>query len=181
MKNRFAEMDCFILAGGQSNLENDFKTDGDLTQLEVGYRRYAAIFENVKLVLKKEQATEKYLNYPFICDEESGRSAVVGIKAALSQANSEPLFIGSTDLADFPLELAVDLVNQYDGELFLGYYDASRDSGKNQPLFGIFSRKLAEHLDKSCSSLGELAQILEREGRMMPLPSGVTAGQIGLG
>ncbi|MCP4686072.1 MAG: hypothetical protein GY867_11605, partial [bacterium] len=75
MDNRFAEMDCFVLAGGRSNPGEDFQPAGDLTRIEKGYRRYAAVFEKVKLVLKKDQATERYLNYPHICDNASDRSA----------------------------------------------------------------------------------------------------------
>jgi hypothetical protein len=58
MANRFTQMDCFILAGGPHNPTKDFEPEGDLTRLENGYRRYAAIFEKVRLVLKPEQATE---------------------------------------------------------------------------------------------------------------------------
>jgi molybdopterin-guanine dinucleotide biosynthesis protein A len=181
MKNRFAEMDCFVLAGGRSNVENDFKAAGELTHLEKGYRRYATVFEKVKLVLKKEQATEKYLNYPHICDEESDRGAVIGIKAALKQAGSEPIFIGSSDLVDFPLELAVELVNRYDGELFLGYCDASQPAGSYQPLFGVFSRELVDRLQEAGQSLRDLSRLLARVGKLMPLPSGIPADRLGIG
>lgn len=181
MKNRFAEMDCFVLAGGKSNQSEDFQPDGDLTRLEKGYRRYAAVFEKVKLVLKKDQATERYLNYPHICDEASDRGAVVGIKAALQHSESEAMFIGSSDIADFPLELAAELVKSYNGELFLGYCDQSDQAGKYQPLFGIFSKRLVGHLEAAGLSLQEFSKTLLREGRLMPLPSHVPAGQLGLG
>ena len=181
MTNRFAEMDCFVLAGGRSNESEDFEKVGELTRLEKGYRRYAAVFEKVRLVLKKDQATERYLNYPHICDEVSDRDAAVGIKAALEQSDCEAVFIGCSDIADFPLELAAELVKNYNGELFLGYRDESGRAGKYQPLFGVFSKKLVQHLESAGLSFKGLSEMLNREGRLMPLPEGVTAGQLGLG
>jgi len=181
MKNRFAEMDCFVLAGGKSNESEDFQRVGELTRLEKGYRRYAAVFEKVKLVLKKDQATERYLNYPHICDEVSDRDAVIGIKAALEQSDSEAVFIGSSDIVDFPLELAAELVKSYNGELFLGYRDDSGEADSYQPLFGIFSKRLAGHLDSNGFTLKELSQLLSREGRLVPLPEHVPGVQLGLG
>jgi len=181
MENRFAEMDCFVLAGGRSNPSEDFEPVGELTRLEKGYRRYAAIFEKVRLVLKKDQATERYLNYPHICDDASDRGAVIGIKAALEQSDSEAVFIGSSDIVDFPLELAAALVKSYDGELFLGYRDDSGQSGRHQPLFGVFSKRLASHMETVGLSLQEFSKMLGREGRLIPLPSEVPAGQLGLG
>ncbi|MCP4684950.1 MAG: hypothetical protein GY867_05810, partial [bacterium] len=153
----------------------------DLTRIEKGYRRYAAVFEKVKLVLKKDQATERYLNYPHICDNASDRSAVVGIKAALEQSDSEAVFIGSSDIVDFPLELAAELVKSYKGELFLGYRDESGQAARPQPLFGVFSKRLVQRLEAVGLSLQEFSNLLGREGRLMPLPSGVPAGQLGLG
>ncbi len=166
--NRFAEMDCFVLAGGRSNEAQDFLTEGGLPRLEKSYRRYATIFEKVRLVLKPGQARERYLNYPHICDEDSRRGVEVGIMAALRQSRSEALFIGSSDIVDFPLELAVDLVRKYDGELFLGYCDDSSDS--RQPLFGIFSKKLLGRLREAGRAGLELSGLLDREGKLLPLP-----------
>jgi molybdopterin-guanine dinucleotide biosynthesis protein A len=169
MENRFAEMDCFVLAGGKSNATEDFEPIGDLTRLEKGYRQYAAVFEKVRLVLKKEQATERYLNYPHVCDTRSEVSPMVGLQTALEQADSEAVFIGSSEIVDFPLELAVELVKSYDGEMFLGYYDASKP-GNRQPLFGIFSKKLISHLSGVGSRSVELSEILEQQGKLIPLP-----------
>jgi len=179
--NRFAEMDCFVLAGGRSNETEDFQRVGELTRLEKGYRRYAAVFEKVKLVLRRDQATERYLNYPHICDSDADRGAVIGIKAALTQSESDAVFIGSSDIADFPLELVAALVKSYNGELFLGYRDMTGPTDRYQPLFGIFSKRLVSHLEAAGLSLQEFSKMLGREGRLMPLPAGVPAGQLGLG
>ncbi len=181
MSNRFAEMDCFVLAGGRSNVTEDFQQAGELTRLEKGYRRYAAVFEKVKLVLKKDQATERYLNYPHICDDASDRGAVVGIRAVLEQSESDAVFIGSSDIVDFPLELAADLVKSYNGELFLGYREDSGTTDRHQPLFGVFSKRLVRHLEAAGLSLKEFSSMLSREGKLMPLPAGVPAGSLGLG
>ncbi len=177
MRNRFAEMDCFVLAGGRRNLAEDFLPVGDITKLEKGYRRYAAIFEKVILVLKKDQAVERYLNYPHVCDERSEQAAVVGVRTALEQAGSDAVFIGSSEFHDFPLELAVELVNHYNGELFLGYCDREQ-SGKHQPLFGIFSRKLKDCL--SGSDGPDLLRLLGQVGRLVPLPDEISGERLGL-
>jgi molybdopterin-guanine dinucleotide biosynthesis protein A len=179
MTNRYAEMDCFVLAGGPQNPSRDFEPDGELTRLEKGYRKYAAVFEKVKLVLKREQATERYLNYPHVCDLKDESSAVIGVVTALGQAESDEVFIGSSEITDFPLDLIVDLVDQYDGELFLGYAADSATS-RPQPLFGIFSTRLLAHLDQSDLQASEFLELLDREGRLMPLPPEVSAAQIGL-
>lgn len=180
MTNRFAEMDCFVLAGGPHNPSKDFEPVGELTRLERGYRKYASVFEKVKLVLKKEQATERYLNYPHVCDAVDESSAVIGVATALDQAESEAVFIGSSEITDFPLDLIVDLVDRYDGELFLGYGDDSQTS-RRLPLFGVFSTRLLAHLDQNDLQGSKFMELLDREGRLMPLPSEVSATQIGLG
>jgi molybdopterin-guanine dinucleotide biosynthesis protein A len=179
MRNRFAEMDCFVLAGGKRNLTEDFQPVGDITRLEKGYRRYAAIFEKVFLVLKKDQAVEHYLNYPHVCDERPEQAAVIGVRTALEQAESDAVFIGSSEFHDFPLELAVDLVKRYDGELFLGYCNAER-SDNHQPLFGIFSRKLKDCLADSGADTHDLRHLLGQVGRLLPLPEAIPGERLGL-
>jgi molybdopterin-guanine dinucleotide biosynthesis protein A len=180
MNNKFTQMECFVLAGGARNPVNDFTPDGELTHLEKSYRRYAKVFENVRLVLKADQATERYLNYPHICDQESRRSAVVGIQAALAQAQSEAVFIGSTEISEFPLELAADLVRQYNGELFLGYCDSSTEPTRHQPLFGIFSKKLLAQFAEAGQTALDLARFLAQKGRLLPLPTGASGSVLGL-
>lgn len=179
MQNRFREMDCFVLAGGKSNQERDFQPDGDLTRLERGYRRYAAVFERVTLVLKKDQARELYLNYPYVCDESTEHGAVHGIEEALRQSGSDAVFIGSTEIRDFPLELVVELVRNYQGESFLGYQSVHQ--GVAQPLFGIYNKKLVESLNEGkAADLTELMQLLARDGKLLPLPDPTLAEQLNL-
>ncbi len=179
VRNRFQTMDCFVLAGGKENRERDFQSDGELTRLERGYRRYAAVFERVTLVLKKEQASGHYLNYPHVCDETSDHGALHGIEAALRGADSDAIFIGSSEITDFPLELLVELVKNYQGEAFLGYQDSRQ--GTAQPLFGIYNKKLAARLNESgTSDMSELTHLLAREGRLLPLPDSTMTEQINL-
>lgn len=172
MKNKFAEMDCFLLAGGQDNEKRDLKRDGDITRLERSYRRYAKVFEKVKLVLKQNQARAPYVNYPHICDDENTHGAAVGVKTALRKAHSDAVFIGTTDLVDFPLELAAELVKRYNGELFLGYQGWLDDDSDGRPLFGVFSRELVKFLDAGDRSLEALRQVIATEGTLVPLPHG---------
>lgn len=177
MTTTFREMPCFLLAGGKSNSFEDFQADGDLTRLERTYRRYAALFERVWLVLKRDQAKERYLNYPHVCDDSAEHRPIAGLTAALKQANADAAFVGSTDAADFPLELIVDLVRNYQGEMFLGY----RSKDGRQPLFGICSSKLAVRLEALTDQTRESLQaLLASEGRLLPLPEGVDAARLGL-
>ncbi len=177
MTQSFREMPCFLLAGGKSNCIEDFQTDGDLTRLERTYRRYASLFERVWLVLKPDQAKERYLNYPHVCDAAAEHKPIAGLTAALKQANAEAAFVGSTDAADFPLELIVDLVRNYHGEMFLGY--AGKDG--RHPLFGIYSSKLAHRLESLENQTSEgLEALLASEGKLLPLPDGVDAARLGL-
>jgi molybdopterin-guanine dinucleotide biosynthesis protein A len=179
MKNRFADMDCFVLAGGEQNPARDFETDGDLTRLEKGYRRYAALFERVTLVLKREQAVERYLNYPHVCDEETERDPMIGVRTALQRADSDPVFIGTSEIGDFPLELAVALVRDYNGELFLGYGERSK-SGSPRPLFGVFSKRLINRIDAIGTGTGAFQELLAAEGRFVSPPDEISAQTLGL-
>lgn len=171
MKNRFAEMDCYLLAGGKDNPTRDLKRDGDMTRLEKGYRQYAKLFEKVTLVLKEHQATVPYVNYPHVCDEEASHGAVVGVKTALQESESDAVFIGSTDIVDFPLELIFDLVSQYDGQPFLGYAGWINQPDHPQPLFGVFNKSLARRLESADQTIDALRDLLVREGTFLPLPS----------
>ena len=74
MNNRFRTMPCYLLAGGRRNLATDFEPVGSLSRLERCYRHYARVFERVTLVLKPDQARERYLNYPYICDDDAAQS-----------------------------------------------------------------------------------------------------------
>lgn len=176
MNNRFAQMDCFILAGGPNNPQSDFETEGDLTRLEQSFRKYAAVFERVRLVLKQGQAVERYLNYPFVCDDDPRSSAAVGLATALRNSQSEAVFVGSSDIRDFPLELVVDLVKRYDNEMFLGY----RIGDQPQVVFGICHRRLAGRLQEMTElSRPKLEQLLSDCGRLLPLPESASGHQAG--
>jgi molybdopterin-guanine dinucleotide biosynthesis protein A len=180
MKNRFKEIDCFILAGGASNRREDFQPHGELTRLEQGYRNYARLFERVTLVLKKDQAREWYLNYPHVCDESPELAPIHGVEAALQNAESEVVFIGSADIFDFPPQLVADLIRSYDGELFLGYRRRTTRTGAVQPLFGLYNRQAVLKLTHRQNGPANLASLLKTEGRLLPLPETVSADQFGL-
>ena len=174
-------MTCFILAGGKDNGRKDFTSVDGLPRLEKGYRRYAAVFEKVKLVLKAEQAREKYLNYPYVCDDEPDHNVLAGVRTALNSAGTEAVFIGSSEIIDFPLELLVNLVRNYRGESYLGYCRDDGDAGSSQPLFGIYNKRLAPKLTEALrEGAANLASVLRKEGRMIPLPSDVSADLLGI-
>jgi len=167
MTARLREMCCYILAGGKSNVAQDFVPVGELTRLETGYRRYAALFELVKLVIKEEQAREHYLNYPHVIDSTPTRSAAVGVATALADASSDFVFVGSSDIVDFPLRKAVELIRNYNGEAFLGY--ASEDGDQRQFLFGIYNKKALSRLSGAVESGDpDLALLMKDDARLLP-------------
>ncbi|MCB2230041.1 hypothetical protein KQH82_04940 [bacterium] len=181
MENPFREMTCYVLAGGERGRDEHFVKEGPLTRLEKSYRRYAAVFERVALVLKEDQAREKYLNFPHVCDEETDSCPAYGVKAALDSAETDAVFIGSLEIGEFPLHLAVELVREYNGEAFLGYYDPKADPDRSQPLFGIYSTELAPKIKAMLASgKRDLRELMSGAGRLLPLPEGVPAASIGL-
>ena len=180
-QNMFRDMPCFILAGGKHNQHRDFQDMDGVTRLERGYRRYAAVFEKVKLVLKRDQARERYLNYPHVCDDDPDYGELVGLHTALNQPGCEAVFIGSSEIIDFPLELVVNLVKNYRGEPYLAYFDQDASEHPRQPLFGIYHRSLAPRIAEALSQGRRSMEVLpEGEGRMIPLPEGVPGEQIGI-
>ncbi len=176
----FHRMDCYILAGGKADREQDFENAGDLTRLEKSFRHYAAIFDRVKLVIKSEQATERYLNYPHVCDLLPESSSTVGVSTALEDANSEAVFIGSSGIADFPPRLLVDLVKRYNGEQFLGYYDSKRSRDNCQMFFGIYNKRLAAKLVGKEQIADSIASLVGDDATLIPLPEDVDAQLIGI-
>lgn len=175
MSKWYKEMDCYILAGGENNPATDFKKSGDLHKLERSYRNYAKVFEKVKLVIKKGQAKEQYLNYPHVCDETTHTKPVVGVATALNDAESDAVFIGSSEIGEFSPALLVELVKNYNGESFLGY----TDNNNPQPLFGIYNKRLAENLPSEFDSIC-VTDLLDQQARLLPLPEHIDAQSIGL-
>jgi molybdopterin-guanine dinucleotide biosynthesis protein A len=173
-------MNCYILAGGKQNRDRDFASAGEITRIEKSFRNFAAVFDKVKLVIKRDQAKEGYLNYPHVCDRKDWPNAVVGVATALNDAQSEAVFIGSSDMLDFPLDLLVNLIKEYDGESFLGYYDQSSGDRARQPLFGIYKRDLFEQINLDQKRPTSVEDLLSGDVKLIPLPEGIDASCIGL-
>lgn len=131
MHERFTEMPCFLLAGSATGRSDDFEFDGELTRLERRYRRYATIFEKVILIINPEDAREWYLNYPYVCKQDSDSDFKTGVAAALKAAGASSVFIDCADLESVPLEALVHTVRTYDGEPHLGitYSDLQYNGG----------------------------------------------------
>lgn len=180
MKNAFRGISCFVLATDKTDRKRHFEPAGDITRLEKSYRHYAKLFERVTLVLSREQVNERYLNYPHVTDDRSRQDPAHAVETALKHARTDTVFIGSSDIDEFPLHLVVELVRQYEGEPFLGY-QLPDDDGRSQPLFGIYSREFADRIaGASLKEADELRDFAAREGRLLPLPEGVQPDAIGL-
>lgn len=177
---RLAATPCFILAGGEENPAADFADQNGEARIEQSYRRFAALFSSVRIVIRPEQATGRYLNYPMVIDRRSERGALVGIETALTESTGEAVFIGSSHFDRFPLRLASNLVANYNGEPFFGYGDPSSNPNWQQPLFGIYHQRLAEQITRALST-GErdVRAIIDAGARMLPLPK-EAAEELGL-
>lgn len=173
----FKEMSCYILAGGEDNPKDDFLKIGEITRLEKSFRSYAAVFDKVKIVIKNDQAKEKYLNYPHICDEQELKSAAVGVEAALKDANTEAVFIGRSDINEFPLSLLVKLVKSYNGEAFMGYVNKNNN---HQPLFGIYSKELQSKFGTTDVDKFAFDKVQDENIKLLDLPDDIQAECIGL-
>jgi molybdopterin-guanine dinucleotide biosynthesis protein A len=181
MTDKFARMNCYLIAS-DGKADTDGSRDGEsFKRLEKSYQRYASIFENVSLVLNPELAREGYLDFPHVCKKSKDICPVESVALAIKNANSEAVFIGSADISDFPLELAVKLVREYNGESFLGYRGPSDENRPTQPLFGIYSKKMAAELtDLDSEDSDRFMQLLGEVGKLMPISDSSAAAQIGI-
>jgi len=180
MSQQFKQMNCYLLAGGKSNNREDFSKQGELTRLENTYRRYAAIFDNVKLVIKAEQAREHYLNYPHVIDDSDRQHFAVGLKTALNDATSDAIFIGSSDVFEFPLELPVHLVKNYNGESYLGYSEQDDPDDKHL-LFGIYNRAMLPDILQAAELPTEKSgDLIRSSSRLIPRPNKVNEQSVPL-
>ena len=171
----FKQMSCYILAGGEENPLEDFQMVGGTTRLENSFKNYARVFDRVKLVIKEDQAKEKYLNYPHVCDQLAENKPVVGVAAALEDADTDAVFIGRSDITDFPLKLLVNLIKSYNGESFLGYVDKDNNQ---KPLFGIYNKRLTDRLDISPELT--LDDLLVDDARFLEIPEDIESDVLDL-
>lgn len=178
MPQQFKQMSCYLLAGGKSNNSEDFSKQGELTRLENTYRRYAAIFDNVKLVIKADQAHEHYLNYPHVIDNSDRRHFSVGLQTALNDATSDAIFVGSSEVFEFPLELPVHLVKNYNGESYLGFSEQD-DSDDKQLMFGIYNRAMLPDLLQAAELPTEKSsELIRSSSRLIPRPDRVSGQSV---
>lgn len=165
-------MSCYILAGAVTGGGRD-EADCDMEKVEKGYRQYARIFEDVKLVLTKEQAKEKFLNYSHVYEKQETPQLANSLKAALNDSKADCIFVGSADIINFSLELPVKLIKEYDGESFMGYEFDDKE-GKNKFQFGIYNKKLlATLLDISPDSSESIDSVLLADSRLLKFPEGM--------
>lgn len=176
MSKWFNKMDCYILAGGENNPQKDFSREGELTRLEKSFQSYAKIFDKVKVVIKEKQAKEKYLNYPHVTDQSSEQKPLVGVAAALDHSEKEAVFIGSSEIKDFPPTLLYNLIKNYDGESFMGY--TKGDS--TQPLFGIYHKRLFDRIDESSLEQMTVEDLIPEDAKLLELPEKYDENCIGL-
>ncbi len=174
-------MNCYLVAP-EENSDNDNSRGGEnFKRLEKSYRRYASIFENVSIVLRSDLAREGYLDFPHICNDLEENCPVESVMEALKNANSEAVFIGSAKISDFPLELAVKLVREYNDEPFLGYSSPTEADQPAQPLFGIYNKKIRAELSVlESNDSSNFMQLLGEVGKLVPIPDSEAGHQIGI-
>ncbi len=172
VSNAIEKMSCYILAGSNTVACGD-EVDYDMEKIERGYRKYARIFEDVKLVLTQKQAKEKFLNYPHVCEQEETPLLANSLKAALKDSKTDYIFVGSADITNFSLELPVNLIKEYGGESFMGY-DFEDQDGSNKFQFGIYNKKLlSKLLDIKPDDDQSIDSLLLSDGRLLKFPEGM--------
>lgn len=175
----FKEMNCYILTGDESEPMSRTSSFDRRMKLEHSFRNYAAVFDKVKLVINKEQEKDEYLNFPHVCNETGKKHSTVDIARALEDADSDAVFIGTTDIYDFPLSLLAKLLKEYNGESFLGYV-SDRDGGSPQPLFGIYNKRVSRNLPVDKPSAISFESVLDDDYKLLILPDEVDSSCIGL-
>ncbi len=165
----YKEMSCFLIVPKQP--ESIFKTDKIVqrAKLEQSFRNYAAVFENVKLVLTHSQAKEHYLNFPHICCTDNSDPTSY-LSRLINYTVSEAVFIGHTDIGDFPISILANLLKAYNGELFMGY--KSNNQQFNQKQFGIYHKNLISTITDSKEEI-ELDSLDKNRCRLLPFPKTV--------
>ncbi len=183
VSNEIEKMRCYIITNSQppdqdkqesgENNENNENKSYDMDKLESGYKQYARIFEDVKLVLSADQAKESFLNYPHVCNKSDSRNFSDSLKTILEDSDGEYVFIGSSDIDNFSLELPLNLIRQYDGESFLGYTNDT-ETNKNNFHFGIYNKKLLGKLNEiPDGDTKSVEELLATESRLVEFPEGL--------
>ena len=135
----FKEMDCYLFLN--DNSPGRFKMD-KITQrakLESSFRNYAAVFEKVKIVINESQIKEHYLNFPYIVHTDN-RNVSLNLSTLLEDATSDAIFVGHTNLVDFPISILANLIKSYNGEMFMGYNSPKHNTDLLP--FGIYHKSI---------------------------------------
>ncbi len=169
MKRSGPPFACYLYASGEQDDTDHFQPVDNMTRLEKGYRRYAKVFESVKLLLDEQRHNHAwYHNYPHLALPADECEKIDAVTAALEDAPTDAIFIGASEIDRFPLSMLVELVKEYSGESFLGF----EGMGSHQPWFGIYSKKALSQL-KADGNPRHLA-----DSRLLPLPDDVNPDTI---
>lgn len=167
----YKEMDCFLLTQTTQKQKHTLDKIAQRAMLEQSFRNYAAVFDKVKLVISESQAKEHFLNFPFVSHSKNS-SDEFDLLPLLKNANSEAVFIGHTNLVDFPISILVELIKSYNNEMFLGYKSPSTSSQKLN--FGIYNKSIIPTLEKTASP--QIRKVADtRRFKFLSVPEAVQA------
>lgn len=140
----YKEMNCYVIARPDNKTKKSVSAFDQRAKIEHSFRQYAAVFSKVKLVVEPEQEKDIFLSFPRLIDESQTAKSRLSLKKAFADADSDAVFIGTTDINDFPISLLSNLVKKYNGEKFLGY-KIDDDEKSGQHLFGIYKNSDENH------------------------------------
>ena len=140
----YKEMNCYIIARPDNKTKKSVSAFDQRAKIEHSFRQYAAVFSKVKLVVEPEQEKDIFLSFPRLIDESQSLKNRISLKKAFADADSDAVFIGTTDINDFPISLLSNLIKKYNGEKFLGYKIGDEDKS-GQQLFGIYKNSTDNH------------------------------------
>ena len=142
----YKEMDCYLLTDTTPTQKYNFDKIVQRAQLEQSFRNYAAVFDKVKLVISDSQAKEHFLNFPHISIAKKSFEEA-DLLNLLRNSKSEAVFIGYTNLVDFPISILSKMLQTYNNEMFMGY--DSKPSKSHSLSFGIYNKSMIPALEKS--------------------------------
>lgn len=143
---------AYVLAGGRSRRMGHgqdklfLELDG-VTLLERTLNICKEVFATVKISAKdpdKFEALECHLNFAVVTDWSGADGPLAGIVASLEDCGEGACFITAVDFCDLNAKIVTSLAKQYNGENYFGL----QEHGDLQPLCGIYSTAVKEHLRK---------------------------------
>jgi molybdopterin-guanine dinucleotide biosynthesis protein A len=139
-----------ILAGGKSSrmgVNKSFLKLGSQTIIERIVNLMKSIFSEV-IIITNTPDEYKFLNLPLYEDIYKWKGPLAGIHSALTQSQTEKIFVLSCDVPLMSKEM-IEYVIEYKSNKSIIFCEAA---GYHQPLVGVYSKKILSEIEKFISN-----------------------------